>query len=674
MRRRPALKVSAAGALLASAAMLAVGLPAGAVSPAPGDRAAPASKARAGALPTKLSPEQHRNLVAAAQADRAATARALGLGSKEELRARNVLKDADGTLHTRYERTYDGLPVVGGDLVVHTSPSGAAAVSKATKSRIAVPSTTPARSAETAGMSSLSRAEKEGRRDAKLQGEPRAVVWAAGGRPVLAWESVVNSVQPDGVPSELHVITDAATGRELNRDEKVKRGTGSSMYSGQVPVGSIKSGSVYSLLDPEHGGHRTYDATNVGEPHMARLFTDTDNVWGTGTMAHPQTAAVDAAYGAQTFWNYITQVHGRNGIRNDGDGAASRVHFGTPRTAAFWQNSCFCVTFGDQNGKPHTTIDINAHEMGHGVTFETARLGGYDVESLGLDEASSDIFGTLTEFHAANAVDVGDYQIGERVNAQGDGTPLRSMDQPSRNGTGDDYWHPQMGRTQNAGPAVHWFYLASEGSGVKTLNGVSYDSRTVDGLPVTPIGRAAAEKIWYRALAVYMTSTTNYAGARTATLAAAADLYGAESATWKGVREAWGAVNVGTRSGNPAPTKPPGPVFENVTDVPIPAAPATGTSPITVTGVTGNGPSILRVNVDLAVQSWTQADLAAELVAPDGTVFPIANWETAHTESRTATFAIDATRVGANGTWKLLARDRTPGAVTAGINSWKLSF
>ncbi|MFJ4770802.1 hypothetical protein ACIP88_17060 [Streptomyces uncialis] len=95
--------------------------------------------------------------------------------------------------------------------------------------------------------------------------------------------------------------------------------------------------------------------------------------------------------------------------------------------------------------------------------------------------------GTLTEFHAANVVDVGGYPIGERIDAQGDGTPLRSMDQPSRNGTGDDYWHPQTGRSQNAGPAVHWFHLASEGSGVKTLKGVRYDSRTVDGLPVTPM-------------------------------------------------------------------------------------------------------------------------------------------------------------------------------------------
>ena len=44
------------------------------------------------------------------------------------------------------------------------------------------------------------------------------------------------------------------------------------------------------------------------------------------------------------------------------------------------------------------------------------------------------------------------------------------------------------------------------------------------------IGRDAAAQIWYRALTVYMTSNTDYAGARVATLNAAADLYGAGSA------------------------------------------------------------------------------------------------------------------------------------------------
>src|SRR4051812_12440233 len=36
-----------------------------------------------------------------------------------------VIKDADGTTHTRMVSTYDGLPVLGGDRVVHRGPNGA---------------------------------------------------------------------------------------------------------------------------------------------------------------------------------------------------------------------------------------------------------------------------------------------------------------------------------------------------------------------------------------------------------------------------------------------------------------------------------------------------------------------------------------------------------------------
>ena len=48
----------------------------------------------------------------------------LHLGAKEALQVKDVLRDADGAEHVRYERTYDDLPVVGGDLVVAQTTDG----------------------------------------------------------------------------------------------------------------------------------------------------------------------------------------------------------------------------------------------------------------------------------------------------------------------------------------------------------------------------------------------------------------------------------------------------------------------------------------------------------------------------------------------------------------------
>ncbi|GAB6984814.1 hypothetical protein JCM10369A_13380 [Nocardioides pyridinolyticus] len=90
----------------------------------------------------------------------------------------------------------------------------------------------------------------------------------------------------------------------------------------------------------------------------------------------------------------------------------------------------------------------------------------------------------------------------------------------------------------------HFFYLLAEGSGAKTIGGVAHNSTTCNGSTITGIGRTAAAAIWYRALTVYMTSSTNYAGARTATLNAARDLYGASSTQYSTTAAAWSAVSV----------------------------------------------------------------------------------------------------------------------------------
>ncbi|MFE2560553.1 M4 family metallopeptidase [Streptomyces sp. NPDC059352] len=557
MRRSPR-KAVAAGALIASAAMVAVALPATAATAtgtagnqAPAQAASVSATPRAGALEVKLTPAQHAALVADAQARRATTAKALGLGAKEELRAKSVLKDADGTLHTRYDRTFAGLPVLGGDLVVHADAKGAVkSVTKATKATVAVASTTAAKTADSAKSFALGRAGAEGSTSPKAN-SVRKVVWAAAGKPTLAWETVVGGIQHDKTPSELHVITDATTGAKLFEYQGIKNGTGNSQYAGQVTIGTAGSAGNYTMTDNTRGGHKTYDMGHSADDfYPGVLLTDADDIWGNG---HPtssdQTAAVDAAYGAQVTWDFYKNVLGRNGIRNDGVGISSRVHYGTTYVNAYWWDGCFCATYGDGFAHPLTQIDVAAHEMSHGLTSHTAGLI-YSGESGGLNEATSDILGTAVEFWANNTADPGDYLIGEKIDAYGNGKPLRYMDKPSKDGWSKDSWYSGIGNLDvhdSSGPGNHWFYLASEGSGAKTVNGLSYDSPTYDNKPVNPIGRDAATKIWYRALSTYMTSSTDYAGARTATLQAAADLYGASSVTYKNAGNAWAAVNVGPR-------------------------------------------------------------------------------------------------------------------------------
>ncbi|MEU1851945.1 M4 family metallopeptidase [Streptomyces sp. NPDC019990] len=501
------------------------------------------------AAPVLLSAPARTALIEEQQADATGTADEIGLGDREKLVVKDVVKDADGSVHTRYERTYAGLPVLGGDLVVHESKSGETkGVTRATKAALHVASLTPAVTPAKAEKQAVTLAKAAGSQQTEADSAPRKVIWAADGKPALAYETVVDGLQEDGTPNELHVITDAATGKKLYEYQGIATGTGHTAYSGQVTLGTTTSGSSYHLTDGTRGGHKTYNL-NRRTSGTGSLFSGSDDVWGNGNPSNLETAAADAHYGAQITWDFYRSAFGRNGIRGDGKAAHSRVHYGDNYVNAFWSDSCFCMTYGDGSGNanPLTSLDVAAHEMSHGLTSNTAGLV-YSGESGGLNEATSDIFGAGAEFFADNSSDVGDYLIGEEINIRGDGTPLRHMDKPSKDGKSKDAWSSSLGSVDvhySSGPANHFFYLLSEGSGSKTINGVTYDSPTSNGSTVTGIGRTKALQIWYKALTTYMTSTTRYAQARTATLNAASALYGANSTEYKAVASAWSAVNVG---------------------------------------------------------------------------------------------------------------------------------
>ncbi|MCI3245489.1 M4 family metallopeptidase [Streptomyces spinosisporus] len=662
-RRRTSHIVAVAGVT----ALLAAAVQAGAASAAPAAQADPSHAA------VKLTPSQRAELIRDADTARAQTARDIGLGAKEKLVARDVVKDADGTLHTRYERTYDGLPVLGGDLIVDTARSGATThVVKATNAAIKVSDVTPDITRAAAEKQAVQRAKALGSTKAAAD-SARKVIWAASGKPVLAYETVVGGLQDDGTPNQLHVITDAATGEKLYEYQGIETatGTGNTQYSGTVSLTTTQSGSTYTLNDGDRGGHKTYNL-NHGTSGTGTLFSQTSNTWGNGTTSNAATAGADAHYGAAETWDFYKSTFGRTGIKNNGVGAYSRVHYGNSYVNAFWDDSCFCMTYGDGSGNqdPLTAMDVAGHEMSHGVTSNTAGLN-YTGESGGLNEATSDIFGTGVEFYAKNSSDQGDYLIGEKIDINGDGTPLRYMDKPSKDGASKDNWYSGIGGVDvhySSGPANHFFYLLSEGSGAKVINGVSYNSPTADGLPVTGIGRDKALQIWYRALTTKFTSTTNYAAARTGTLAAAGELYGTTSAEYKAVQDAWAGVAVGSRSGGGGG----GTSFENTTNVSIPDNGAAVTSSVTVSGRSGNAPSNLQVSVDI-VHTW-RGDLVIDLVAPDGSTYRLKNFSGSDSADNVQqTYTVNASSETANGTWKLRVQDQAA-QDTGYIDSWALTF
>ncbi|MEY5101095.1 MAG: hypothetical protein RJA36_3814 [Pseudomonadota bacterium] len=479
-------------------------------------------------------------------------------GSGHGYQSTDAIIDADGAEHVRFERLYKGLRVIGGDLVVHSDRSGRFQHASQTLKRLIDMPVQPGISSASATRAALDA------HPGQTRGlPPTLVVHARGELPALAWDVRVYGEQADGTPIEKHVIVDAHNARVLDAWDDIHTGAvtetsnGNSFFDGTVGLTTNRlSATKFELRDPSRGGQYTTDMNN-SQGGNGTLFIDADNVWGNGMLSSRQTVGVDAQYGTAVTWDYFKNMHGRTGIANNGKGAYNRVHYGSRYNNAFWSDGCFCMTYGDGDGStfnPFTSLDVAGHEMSHGVTSRTAGLI-YSGESGGLNESTSDIFGTLVEFYANNGNDTPDYYIGEKLFKSGT-SAIRSMIRPSADGRSADCWYSGVGSLDvhySSGVGNHFFYLLAEGSGAGTTPGTAQgsptcqpgDTRVASGsASLSGIGRDAAAKIWYRALTAYMTSSTNYAAARTATLNAAADLFGAGSTEQIAVDAAWAAVRV----------------------------------------------------------------------------------------------------------------------------------
>ncbi|GAA2514467.1 S8 family peptidase [Streptomyces gobitricini] len=134
-----------------------------------------------------------------------------------------------------------------------------------------------------------------------------------------------------------------------------------------------------------------------------------------------------------------------------------------------------------------------------------------------------------------------------------------------------------------------------------------------------------------------------------------------------GIADATKTVNAVTGTTTPGT----GAVFTNTTNVTI-SDNTTVTSPIAVTGRTGNAPTALKVDVDIK-HTW-RGDLVIDLVAPDGTAYRLKSSSGSDSADNVlATYSVNASAEAANGTWKLQVRDVASGD-TGYIDSWGLTF
>ncbi len=565
----------------------------------------------------------------------------LGLDEAHGFAIRRVDGDELGQTHTRFQQTYNGVKVWGGEAIVHQDQEGAflpmTAELKANINVSTLPSLSESEVLAVVRADMAPKGEFSLPPSAELVVFPETVTVRRGGRWAVDQDADLNAedVQRQVVRYTLayhvHVelendldgvrhadyLVNAHTGAIIRTWDDLHTagatGTGKSQYSGTVSlsVNSITGG--WEMSDVVRSmPFKTYNL-NHATSGTGTIYTDADNTWGDSanyvegsstTAANGQTAGVDAHYGTQVSFDFYKNVLGRNGINGAGRATYNRVHYSNSYDNAFWSDSCFCMTYGD--GSSFTTLtalDVAGHEMSHGVCANSANLT-YSGESGGLNESNSDIFGAVIEVYSRNGNTIPAtvantntcWKIGEQLSS----SPLRYMDKPSKDGASKDAWYSGLGSIDvhySSGPNNRMFFFLSQGAGT-TSGADNYSSYLPGGM--AGIGMEKAVRIWYRALTVYLTSSSNYAAARNACISAAKDLYGAGSAAEQAVWNAYAAINVGAKWGGTTPPPPSGNAEVE------PNNSSTAAQSITTSGTTING--TMASSTD---QDWYKCSLAA---------------------------------------------------------------
>ena len=420
--------------------------------------------------------------------------------------------DARGFAHTRLQQTQGGVPVFGGEAIVHLNEDGSLFNITDDLVRGLDVDTSNALPVEMALAVAI---DASGRPESKLDHEPitQLVVFRDRlGNDHLAWS--IQLEDEEGHGNDKHAMrdvfmVDAHTGELIT--------TWSRLHSAAL---EDSDQVVYDL-----GGKTRFNRAPVGDSSDADLNTTYNAI-------------------ASTL-SFLSTNYGRDSYDNAGKKVSSYGHYGRNYVNAYWDGRR--LVFGDGDGSVSNylgVLDVAAHEFGHAMTENEANLT-YSYESGALNEAASDILAAAVEADVDGAVTQDTWDVGEDCWLSD--PALRYMSHPSDDDSSRDHYSARYtgssdngGVHWNSGIANHWFYLLSEG-------GQHHDSAFASGTDVTGVGIDVAYDVWYEALNNYMTSSTDFAGARTATESACTALgYTTECDS---VSAAWAEVGVGSSGG-----------------------------------------------------------------------------------------------------------------------------
>ena len=452
----------------------------------------------------------------------------------------------DGRLKVRYQQSYQGIPVMGGELIIHTNTQGDLySINGEVAAGLALP-TEPAVQPEEAERSALQAVAKWYQKTAEEFVISPAELWVfdpallmPSSRPSeLVWRMEVTSVG-SGVPVRELVLVNAMRGNISLHFNQIDTAwiAPSSTQSNPVnaPEGINDTPAALALT----ADVATYTAGNGTSLPGTFLCAETQPACTNGADIHADKAH---AYAIGTYNLYAAQ-HGRDSFDNAGAQLISTVHYDSGYQNAFWSGTQ--MVYGDGYGFA-LADDVVAHELAHGVTQHESNLFYY-YQSGAINESFSDLWGEYYDQTNGQGNDTAGvaWQIGEEIDGYG---AIRDMRDPALFEQPDKMSSPLYFQETFDNGGVHYNSGINNKAAYLLVNGGTFNSRTVSAL-----GWAKTAAIYYEANTNLLSSGADYSDLYFALQTACSSLVGQKGITSANCAEVQDAIDAVEMNSQPVP-------------------------------------------------------------------------------------------------------------------------
>ena len=472
----------------------------------------------------------------------------LAITTRDDMRVRDIRRGAGSSTHVRMDQMFGGVRVFGGDVVAHATDDAIVSLSGTlvthldgfdTRTSIGVGDAVSAAKADFVGNSDDAFTYERETNELVILPNKN------GGATLAYLVTFYTELQNGRNPGLWNYFVDAKTGNVLRKFNAIH-----TLSQASGPGGNAKTPRTWtSQLDVEASGSSFVEDTARIKTVTLKNATSGSGTVVSGSLASIGDAAENDAHGfAEVTVNMLSEWMGYNSIDGKGFKILSRVHYGSKYENAFWDGTQMNYGDGASLFYPLSgSVDVVAHEIDHGFTSNHSNLT-YSGQSGGMNEAFSDIAGTIAEFYYKG--NSADFDLGTEIFKQSGA--LRYMCNPTQDGGSID-----NAKNYKSSLDVHY------SSGVYNKSFCVAAKRFSSGSPTgaaTQDGVKRAGKAYFEANANYWTANATFVSGCTGVLDAATALgYTADEiamlkTSFADVGVACNATGGGGGGGNASPT------------------------------------------------------------------------------------------------------------------------